>query len=110
MVLLFQKNQIKISRFLRGLKSAMEGRVKKYIFVPSGIIRWVVTGEKSDYLTIENRFCLCEDFFLNGVIKRKIPACYHLFAIQLAKTLDTFQEFKINDKDYDFYINEWLLL
>lgn len=110
MVLLFQKNRIIISRFLRGLKSALEECVKKYIFVPSGIIRWVVTGEKRDYLTIENSFCLCKDFFLNGVIKRKIPACYHLFAIQLAKTLNTFQEFKISDEDYDFYINEWLLL
>ena len=45
-------------------EAVSEGRVKLYIFKPSGRRRWIVVGRHQDYLILpEAGYCSCSDFF-----------------------------------------------
>jgi len=55
------------SRFTAALKLALQGRVKKYVFKPSGHIQWVVAGNKQDYIIYPHApGGLCELEIKNG--------------------------------------------
>ena len=95
-------------RVKKALNLIGENRVKKYLFTPSGVIRWVVTGYEKDYLVIEQSFCSCKDFLYTALFKREVPSCYHLLAREIAERIEKFDEITIEDNLYATYMDEWL--
>jgi predicted nucleic acid-binding Zn finger protein len=94
-------------RFTKAFEALNEGRVKKYVFKPSGRVVWIVVGKERDYLLLpEVEFCTCDDFYFR-VLDKKIHLCYHLIAQKLAKNLDWFESVKEHDELYDSLMDEW---
>lgn len=94
-------------RFTKAFEALKEGRVKKYVFKPSGRIVWIVVGKERDYLLMtEAGFCTCDDFYFR-VLDKKIHLCYHLVAQKLAKALDWYGPIEEHDELYDSLMNEW---
>ena len=96
-------------RVKKALNLIGENRVKKYLFTPSGVIRWVVTGYEKDYLVIEQSFCSCKDFLFTALFKREVPSCYHLLAREIAERIEKYDEITIEDNVYATYMDEWLV-
>ena len=95
-------------RVKKALNLIGENRVKKHLFTPSGVIRWVVTGYEKDYLVIEQSFCSCKDFLYTALFKREVPSCYHLLAREIAERIEKYDEITIEDNLYATYMDEWL--
>ncbi len=94
-------------RFTKALEAVKEGRVKKYIFHPSGRIVWIVVGRERDYLIMpEAEFCTCDDFYFR-VLDKKVHMCYHLLTQKIAQNLGWFEVFEEHDECYDMLMNEW---
>ncbi len=94
-------------RFTKALDAVTEGRVKKYIFKPSGRIVWIVVGRERDYLIMpEAEFCTCDDFYFR-VLDKKVHMCYHLLTQKIAQNLGWFKTYEENDGCFDMLMNEW---
>jgi predicted nucleic acid-binding Zn finger protein len=95
------------SRFTRAFEALKDGRVKKYVFKPSGRTVWIVVGKEKDYLIMpEAEFCTCDDFYFR-VLDREVHMCYHLIAQKLAKNLDWYETIEEHDALYDSLMAEW---
>ena len=94
-------------RFWKGLKAAVDGLVKKYIFKPSNNVLWLVVGRESEYFIIDNIYCSCYDFYLNTVIRKETPFCYHIIARIIAEALDLYETYILSDNKYKSLIEEW---
>ncbi len=82
-------------------------RVKRYIFRPSGRVRWVVVGRERDYLVLpEAPYCSCDDFYFR-VLHRLKPACYHLEAHAIAVREGIYEEIEEEDGWYYRLMDEW---
>ncbi|MBC7130098.1 hypothetical protein H5T51_02615 [Candidatus Bathyarchaeota archaeon] len=100
-------NEVFGQRFTRAFEALKEGRVKKYVFKPSGRIVWVVVGKERDYLIMPDAgFCTCDDFYFR-VLDREIHLCYHLIAHKIAKNLGWYETINEDDKLYETLMNEW---
>ncbi|MEM0445477.1 MAG: hypothetical protein QW555_05545 [Nitrososphaerota archaeon] len=87
---------------------AESGRVKRYVFMPSGRVRWVVVGRGRDYLILpEAPYCSCEDFYFR-VLHNQKPRCYHLEALEIAVREKLYDEIEEEDSWYDKLMSEWL--
>jgi len=94
-------------RFTKAWEALSEGRVKKYVFRPSGRVVWVVVGKERDYLIMSAaKFCSCDDFYFR-VLDRKIHLCYHLIAQKIAAALKWYDVIEERDELYDSLMNEW---
>lgn len=94
-------------RFTKALDTLKEGRVKKYVFKPSGRIVWIVIGRERDYLIMpEAEYCTCDDFYFR-VLDKKVHMCYHLFAQKIAANLGWFETIEAVDENYCMLMNEW---
>jgi len=94
-------------RFVRAFETLKEGRVKRYVFKPSGRIVWIVVGKERDYLIMpEAEFCSCDDFYFR-VLDKKVHLCYHLIAQKIANALEWYEALEEEDKLYDSLMNEW---
>lgn len=94
-------------RFTKAFEALKDGRVKKYIFKPSGRIVWVVVGKERDYLIMPDAgYCTCNDFYFR-VLDREIHLCYHLIAHKIAKNLGGYETIIENDELYETLMNEW---
>lgn len=94
-------------RFTKALDALKEGRVKKYIFKPSGRIVWIVIGRERDYLIMpEAEFCTCDDFYFR-VLDKKVHMCYHLLTQKLAQNLGWFDKIDEHDETYGMLMKEW---
>jgi predicted nucleic acid-binding Zn finger protein len=94
-------------RFTRAFEALKEGRVKKYVFKPSGRTVWIVVGKERDYLLMpEAEFCTCDDFYFR-VLDKQVHLCYHLIAQKLAKNLDWYENIEEHDEIYDSLMAEW---
>ena len=91
----------------RALKLLDDGHVKKYTFNPSKREVWIVVGRTRDYLVIPRLYCMCDDFYLNVVIRRTDPACYHIIAQMLAEAISKFDKIQEHDEKYDLFMQEW---
>lgn len=81
--------------------------VKRYTFVPSGKVVWVVVGRHKDYIVIpEVSYCSCDDFFYR-VMSQEKPLCYHLLALRMAMERNAYEEFEEEDSLYYKFIREW---
>jgi predicted nucleic acid-binding Zn finger protein len=89
----------------RAFDALEEGRVKKYIFSPSGRIVWIVVGKERDYLVMPaSDYCSCDDFYYqfdHGHL------CYHIIAQKLADATGRFDLFEDDDEFFDILIREW---
>jgi len=95
------------ARFTKALDALTEGRVKKYVFGPSGRIVWVVVGRERDYLIMpEAEFCTCDDYYFR-VLDKKIHMCYHILTQKIASNLGWFKTYQETDECYDMLMNEW---
>ena len=84
------------------------GRVKLYMFKPSGRQRWVVVGKHGEYLVLPGSgYCSCHDFFFR-VMSGEKPTCYHLIAVKLAKKKGEYEVIEEDDEWHDILMNEWL--
>ncbi len=81
--------------YAEGVQAARKGNVKKYIFIPSGKVLWLIVGREFEYLvtsyydkdTLEERFlCSCPDFLFHILLKTRPDTlqrrkyCYHIIA------------------------------
>jgi predicted nucleic acid-binding Zn finger protein len=93
------------SRFDRAWEALREGRIKKYVFKPSGRTVWIVVGKRRDYIVMPDaEFCSCEDFYFKF---DKGHLCYHIIAQKLAEATDRFDLIEDDDSFYDVLIKEW---
>ncbi|MCX8187042.1 MAG: hypothetical protein N3F65_00315 [Nitrososphaeria archaeon] len=89
-------------------RAVKEGRVKLYIFNPSGRRRWIVIGKHGEYLVLPGaEYCSCNDFFFR-VMGGEKPTCYHLIAVKLAEEKGGYDEIEEEDGWHDILMNEWL--
>jgi len=92
-------------RVAKALEALNEGRIKKYVFKPSGRIVWIVVGKRRDYLVMPAiDYCSCYDFYFqfdHGHV------CYHIIAQKLAEALGRFDAFEDDDQFYNVLIKEW---
>src|SRR3990170_2427109 len=93
------------SRFAKAEEALTDGRVKKYIFQPSGRIVWIVVGKQREYLVMPAAdFCSCEDFYFRF---DKGHLCYHIIAQRVAEATGRFAFFEDDDSFYEILIREW---
>jgi len=94
-------------RFSRAWEILKEGRVKKYVFKPSGRVVWVVVGGDREYLLYPVvGYCSCDDFYFS-VIDGRVPLCHHLIARKLAEVLGRFEVVELSDEFYSSHLKEW---
>lgn len=92
-------------RVAKALEALNEGRIKKYVFKPSGRVVWIVVGKRRDYLVMPAiDYCSCYDFYFqfdHGHV------CYHIIAQKLAEATAKFDAFEDDDQFYNVLIKEW---
>lgn len=88
-------------RFKNALAALEEGRVRKYVFSPSGRVVWTVVGKEREYqiLSLAN-FCSCNDFYFR-VLSHETFLCYHLIAQKLAEALEKHVLIEGEDGEYE---------
>jgi len=92
-------------RFTRALEALDEGRIKKYVFMPSGRVVWIVVGRRRDYLVMPAiDYCSCYDFYFQF---DRGHVCYHIIAQKLAEATGRFDVFEDDDQFYNVLIKEW---
>lgn len=95
------------SRFTKAWEALEEGRVKRYVFSPSGRIVWIVVGREREYQIMPAAgFCSCDDFYFR-VMDREAHICYHLVAQKIADALGWFDKIEEYDETYEYLIEEW---
>jgi len=94
-------------RFEKAWDLVRQGRVKKYVFQPSGRVLWVVVGQEAEYLVYRYAgYCSCSDFYFR-VLNQETAYCYHLLAQRLAESLEAYQTVKEEDRVYPALMEEW---
>jgi len=92
-------------RVSKALEALQEGRIKKYVFKPSGRVVWIVVGKGRDYLVMPAiDFCSCYDFYFQF---DRGHVCYHIIAQKLAEATGRFDAFEDDDQFYNVLIKEW---
>jgi len=82
-------------------------KIIKYIFRPSGRIRWIVEGRGREYLILPyTKYCDCDDFYF-GVVYGESLACQHLIAHSLAVTLNDYKVKAVADSQIDHFMEKW---
>ncbi|HDN17928.1 hypothetical protein B6U74_00455 [Candidatus Bathyarchaeota archaeon ex4484_205] len=94
-------------RLDKAIESVKKKRVKKYVFKPSGIVRWIVVGKHKEHIILpEIRFCTCEDSF-RQMLDGKRPLCYHLIAQKIAEAIGKYEVIEEKDEMYRFLSIDW---
>jgi len=94
-------------RFDRAWRLVEEGRVKRYVFQPSGRVMWIVVGQTGEYMVLpEAGYCSCNDFFFR-VVDGEEGVCYHLLGQRLAEALGSYEEVAEEDEFYEPLMEEW---
>ncbi len=91
----------------RAIKLLEDGHVKKYTFMPSKREVWIAVGRTRDYQVVPRLYCMCDDFYLNVVIRRNDSLCYHILAQMLAEATHKFDEIQEDDEKYELLMQEW---
>ena len=94
-------------RFWRALRNFLFFGVKKYHFLPSNRIVWVVVGKGRDYLILSDLYCNCEDFYVKVVVQKSAKICYHLLAKILADNFEYYEEIRVEDERYEHLMKDW---
>jgi len=81
--------------------------VKKYVFLPSGRIVWIVVGKEKEYFVIPRLYCQCDDFYINVVVRKKADFCYHMIAQLVADKTGAYESYEVPDSDFIRLNCEW---
>ena len=94
-------------RFDKAWRLVEEGRVKLYVFEPSGRTVWIVVGRGGEYQILPaSGYCSCSDFYFR-VVDGEAGFCYHLIGQRLAEVLDAYDEVHEGDEFFDALMAEW---
>lgn len=94
-------------RGFEGWQLVKDLRVKKYVFLPSGRVQWVVVGDGRDYLIYEVAgYCHCLDFY-HAVMSDEAELCKHLIAWKMAVNLNLFETIEESDENIYVRLEEW---
>ncbi|MFQ6054162.1 MAG: hypothetical protein ACE5OO_08065, partial [Candidatus Bathyarchaeia archaeon] len=64
-------------RFEKAWRLVEEGRVKRYVFEPSGRTAWIVVGRGGEYQILPSTgYCNCNDFYFR-IMDKEVHLCYH---------------------------------
>jgi len=100
-----QLNEAFGQRGNKALEALNEGRIKKYVFKPSGRVVWIVVGKKRDYIVMPAiDYCSCYDFYFQF---DRGHVCYHIIAQKLAEATGMFDQFEDDDQFFNVLIKEW---
>jgi predicted nucleic acid-binding Zn finger protein len=91
----------------RDLKVLEARHVKKYLLQPSKREVWIVVGKTREYQVFPRLFCMCDDFYLNVVIRRTDPLCYHILAQMMAEATGRIDEIREEDGKFELLMHEW---
>lgn len=90
-------------------EAAEKEKVRKYVFLPSSRVVWIVQGRKREYEVLPLvRFCECDDFYFK-VLQGRVFLCYHLIAQRLAVALGRVVQIEKPDGMYEPLMREWRL-
>ncbi|MEM3364915.1 MAG: hypothetical protein QXM93_00655 [Candidatus Methanomethyliaceae archaeon] len=95
------------SKYQKANEALLSMAVKKYRFVPSGRIVWIVVGREKEYFVIPRLYCQCDEFYINVVIRRKSDLCYHLLAQAISEKIGKYESFEVPDSDFIRLNAEW---
>ena len=94
-------------RFEKAWRLVEEGRVKRYVFEPSGRTAWIVVGREGEYQILPSAgYCSCNDFYFR-VVDGDTGVCYHLLGQRLAEALGAYEEVHEGDEFHDVLMAEW---
>ncbi|UCH57906.1 MAG: hypothetical protein JSV18_03115 [Candidatus Bathyarchaeota archaeon] len=94
-------------RFDKAWQLMEQGRVKRYVFEPSGRVVWIAVGKNSEYLVLpESGYCDCNDFYFR-VVDGEAGLCYHLMGQRLAEALEAYDLVREGDEFYEQLMTEW---
>jgi len=90
----------------KALELVSSARVKKYRFLPSDVVKWVVVGREREYLVLSSAsYCSCDDFYYS-FMKGEKPICAHILAQRLADATGDYREFVEDDEDFEKLIEK----
>jgi predicted nucleic acid-binding Zn finger protein len=94
-------------RAFRAIRAVQGRKVKKYIYMPSKRVRWIVVGRSREYMVLhEAEYCSCEDFYFL-VVSGFVPYCYHILAQKIAEALGRYDTIREDDSMYEFLSKNW---
>ncbi len=96
------------SRAKRALEAVSQGKVKRYVFIPSRDSIWCVVGREREYLVIPYCYCSCEDHLISVIVNRSTSFCYHILAVLLARITKRYTEVIEEDTAYHKVVKELL--
>jgi predicted nucleic acid-binding Zn finger protein len=85
---------------IKALKYALRDKVERHSFSPSGRYFYVVRGELSDHIVLDDVFCSCMDYYLNVVIRGKRRACHHIVSVVIAREFGKIREIEHKDQEF----------
>lgn len=92
------------SQFERAIEAALDGCVKRHVFLPSGRYVYTVVGRNADeFIDPDKPFCSCESYFY-GVLSTKVKYCYHILSYKIADESGLIQEVRFDDEEYDGFM------
>lgn len=94
-------------RFWKSFRNLLSYGVKKYHFIPSNRIVWIVIGKGRDYLILSDLYCNCEDFYVKVVVQKSAKICYHLLAKLLADSFNYYEEIHVEDERFEQLMKDW---
>jgi len=100
-------DDVSLKRLKKAIEVVNRGRVKKYVFVPSGRVTWIVVGRRKDYWVIPRLYCSCDDFYINVISRGSAPLCYHLLAQAIAERTGRYDVFSVSDEEGEKLEEEW---
>ncbi len=85
----------RLKKLLRALQRAMDRPPPKakvaaatsrvILLSKKPIERWLVLGERGDYIVVSRHYCSCPDFTIRTVMMYRSKPCYHIVAVELAR-------------------------
>jgi len=100
-------DDVSLKRLKKAIEAVNKGRVKKYVFLPSGRVTWIVVGREKDYWVIPRLYCSCDDFYINVISRRSASFCYHLLAQAIAEKTGKYDVFNVSDEEGEKLEEEW---
>jgi len=85
---------------IKALKYALRDKVERHVFSPSGRYFYIVRGEASDHIVLEEGSCSCMDYYLNVVIRGKRGACHHIVSVMIAREFEKVREIEHKDREF----------
>lgn len=92
------------AQFAKAIDAALDGCVKRHLFLPSGRAVYTVVGKNGDeFIDPEKLVCSCESYFYR-VLGGKSRLCYHALSYEIASESELVEETRFDDEEYDTFM------